>query len=158
MPPLPFFEITLGARADIEQVHEACRELGPAPEDYTPPRVTEGDEGLITFTVSDAQAVLVDQLNFCGDGGECIKPVNCATRFTHAVALYVRSGNGWRTAFSIFASDKVFVSTEYGTEKFQALVLKVFPGDWGCPEKEHYRDTCPVVVKWNGKQFTRKPL
>jgi len=26
------------------------------------------------------------------------------------------------------------------------IVLNVFPGDWGCPEKEQYRDTCPVVV------------
>jgi hypothetical protein len=29
---------------------------------------TAGDEGLQTFTVAGAQAVMVDELNFCGEG------------------------------------------------------------------------------------------
>lgn len=53
----------------IEGIRQSCRELGPATSDYVPPKVTEGDEGLRTFTVSGAQAVLIDELNFCGNGG-----------------------------------------------------------------------------------------
>jgi tetratricopeptide (TPR) repeat protein len=79
---------------EIKGIRQSCRELGPATSDYTPPRVTEGDEGLITFTVSGAQAVLIDELNFCGGGGECIHGVNCATGFTHNVAIYIRTGAG----------------------------------------------------------------
>ena len=48
------------AQKSIERVRESC------PSD-TP--VTSGDEGLMTFTVSGAQAVLVDELSFCGKGG-----------------------------------------------------------------------------------------
>jgi hypothetical protein len=74
---------------EIERVRQSCRALGPA-TDYTPPRVTEGDEGLITFTVSGAQAV--DQLNLCGNGCDCIHGANCATGGTHSVAIYIRTG------------------------------------------------------------------
>src|SRR5262249_55085411 len=56
-------------------------------------RNTSGDEGLEAFTVSGAQAVLVDALNFYGGGRLCIKSVNCATGYTHSVAIYVRYGN-----------------------------------------------------------------
>lgn len=62
---------------EIDQVRQSCRAIGPATSDYTPPRVSKGDEGLITFIVSGAEAVLVDELNFCGNGLECMHGVNC---------------------------------------------------------------------------------
>src|SRR5262249_20913186 len=104
---------------DIERIRGACREqLGPD----TP--VTSDDEGLRTFTMSGAQAVLIDELNFCADG-QCIHGVNCATGFTHSVAIYVRSGKTWRKALSTFASEPIFLSID-GTEKFRLMVLHVF--------------------------------
>jgi hypothetical protein len=149
---------------EIERVRQSGRGLGPATSDYTPPRVTEGDEGLITFTVSGAQAVLVDELNFCGGGFECMHGTNCATGFTHRVAIYIRTGNSWKKSLSIFASEPVLLSVEYGTEKFKALVLKVFSGDWECPVRTdapphiQSRDTCAAVVKWDGTSFVHKLL
>lgn len=116
---------------EIEGVRQSCRELGPATSDYTPPRVTEGDEGLVTFKVSDGQAVLVDELNFCGDGFECIHGVNCATGYTHDINIYVRSGRVWRNALSTFASEPIFLSIEHSTEKFRLMVLHVFAGETG---------------------------
>jgi len=145
---------------EIEGIRQSCRELGPATSDYTPPRVTEGDEGLITFTVSGAQAVLIDELNFCGGGGECIHGVNCATGFTHNVAIYIRTGKSWKKSLSIFASEPVFLDVERGTGKFEVLVLNVFAGDWGCPVRTNAppHDSCAAVVKWDGTRFVHKLL
>ena len=60
--------------------------------------------------------------------------VNCATGYTHDVAIYVRQGNVWRKSFSVAATEPIFLSVEpYGT-KFRALVLSVHAGwDLGCP-------------------------
>ena len=105
---------------------------------------------------------MVDELNFCG--GECIHGVNCATGFTHKVAIYVRSGNAWKRAISTFASGKVFLSTQYGTGKFKALVLRLFADDQNCPARgsraSHIgaRETCDAVVKWDGSKFTYNAL
>jgi hypothetical protein len=96
---------------EIGGLRQSCRELGPATSDYTPPKVTKDDEGLITFTASGAQAVLVDELNFCGDGG-CIHGVNCATGYTHNVAIYVHSRGIWKKSFSVDATEPIFLSTE----------------------------------------------
>ena len=137
---------------DIERIRAACREqLGPG----TP--VISGDEGLRTFTISGAQAVLIDELNFCAEG-QCIHGVNCATGFTHSVAIYVRSGKTWRKALSTFASAPIFLSIEYSTEKFRLMVLHVFAGDWGCPDRGKLRETCPAIVRWDGTKFTLKLL
>jgi uncharacterized protein len=131
---------------DIEAIRAACRE-GPNE------RNTSGDEGLRTFTVAGAPAVLVDELNFCA-GGECIHGVNCATGYTHNVAIYVRSGTTWRKALSTFASEPIFLSVDYGTETFRLMVLHVFSGDWGCPDRGNSRGKCPAIVRWNGSKFT----
>jgi hypothetical protein len=154
---------TIGARAEtpspvlrtlptdvqknIERIRTTCREeLGrDAP-------VTSGDEGLRTFTISGAQAVLIDELNFCADG-QCIHGVNCATGFTHSVAIYVRSGKSWKKALSTFASEPIFLSIENSTEKFRLMVLHVFAGEWGCPDRGKLRETCPVIVRWDGTKF-----
>jgi hypothetical protein len=143
---------------EIGRVRQACRGAVPCTSDNDPPRVTKDDEGLISFSVSGKQAVLVDELNFCGGGGNCFDGVNCATGFTHNIAIYVRSGNAWRKALSTFASEPVLLRIENGTQTFKSLVLKVFPGDWGCPPRTNYRDTCAAVVKWDGTKFVHALL
>jgi hypothetical protein len=143
---------------EIEQVRESC----PLDE-----KNTSGDEGLQTFTVSGAQAVLVDTLNFCGEGRRCLHSVNCATGYTHSVAIYVRYGNVWRKSFSVDATEPIFLSVEPYAEnpKFRALVLSVHAGwDLGCPVRNKNdgtawkREKCDFVVKWDGTKFTYKPL
>jgi len=47
------------------------------------------------------------------------KGSNCATG-THDVTIYVRSGNAWKKAFSVDATEPIFVSTEPSTGKFRA--------------------------------------
>jgi hypothetical protein len=145
---------------EITRVRQSCRELGPATSDYTPPKVTKDDEGLITFTVSGAQAVLVDELNFCGGAGECMHGINCATGFTHDVAISVRYRDMWRKSFSVDATEPIFLSIEPYTDKFRALVLSVHAGwDLGCPVRNKYdptawkREKCDFVIKWDGTRF-----
>jgi hypothetical protein len=127
-------------------------------------KTTSGDEGLATFTVSGAQAVVVDELKFCG-GGQCTHGVNCATGYTHSVAIYVRYGNVWRKSFSVDATEPIFLSIEPYADNFRALVLSVHAGwDLGCPVRNKNdltawkREKCDFVVKWDGTKFTHKPL
>jgi hypothetical protein len=61
---------------------------------------------------SGARAVLVGELNFCGDARTCIHGVNCATGYTHQVEIYVRRGNVWRKSFSVQATEPTFLSVE----------------------------------------------
>ena len=126
-------------------------------------KTTSGDEGLRAFTVSGADAVLVDELDLCG--GECFKGSNCATGFTHKVTIYVRSGNVWKKAFSVDATEPIFVSTEPYTGKFRALVLSVHAGwDLGCSVRNKNdptawkREKCDFIIKWDGSRFVHKPL
>jgi hypothetical protein len=77
---------------EIGEIRNAC----PSNE-----KNTSGDGGLQTFTVSGAQAVLIDELNFCGEGRTCIHSVNCATGYTHQVEIYVRRRNVWTKSFSV---------------------------------------------------------
>jgi hypothetical protein len=142
---------------DIERTRAGCRESND--RQFT--SGLTGDDGLRIFTVSGTQAVMVDELNFCG--GECNHGVNCATGFTHNVDIYVRSGSTWTKAFSKYVTEPVFLSTEYG--KFKALVLKVPAWDKECPSTssdptEWKRRSCDFVVRWdNGsKRFTYRPL
>jgi hypothetical protein len=153
-PARPAAPILRSLPSEAQELVEKVRESCPSEDNY----VTKGDEGLLTFTVSGAQAVLVDELRFCGTGFECMHSVNCATGFMHSVAIYVRSGGSWKKSLSTFASEPILLSLEYRTEKFKALLLKVFPGDWGCPEGTDWRDTCPAVVKWDGKSFVHNLL
>jgi hypothetical protein len=117
---------------------------------------------LQTFTVSGAQAVLVDQLNFCGGGLTCVHGVNCATGYTHQVEIYVRRGNAWTKSFSIQATEPIFLSVERSEKsKFRALVLSVGGGDdiLGCPIRNKNdpiawkHEKCDFVVKWDGTKF-----
>jgi hypothetical protein len=143
---------------NIEDVRAACREIGADTS------VTSGDEGLTTFTVSGAQAVLIDELNLCANG-QCIHGVNCATGFSHSVAIYVRYGNVWRRSFSVDATEPIFLSIEPYADKFRGLVLSVHGGgDLGCPVRNKNDPTawkhekCDFVVKWDGTRFTYRPL
>jgi hypothetical protein len=142
------------AKRMIETVRNSCL------SDMNP---TSGDEGLIEFTIQGSQAVLVDELNFCSNG-ECNHGVNCATGFTHDVAIYVRSGKSWRKVLSRNATEKIFLSLDPYTSKFRALVMSVHGGDEGCPFRDKNdptawkREKCDFVVKWDGTKFVWKPL
>jgi hypothetical protein len=126
-------------------------------------RTTSGDEGLIKFTVQGAQAVLVDELNFCDDG-QCNHGINCATGFTHDVAIYIRSGKSWRKALSRAATEETFLSLDPCTSKFRTLVVSVHGGDEGCPFRDKNdptawkKEKCDFIVKWDGTKFTYRPL
>jgi tetratricopeptide (TPR) repeat protein len=147
--------------SDVQRQIEEVRQSCPPSDEY----VTKGDEGLRTFTVSGAQAVLVDELNFCGWGLRCLHGVNCATGFTHSVAIYVRYGKAWRKSFSVDATEHIFLSIEPYSDTFRALVLSVHAGwDLGCPVRNKNdptawkREKCDFVVKWDGSRFVHKPL
>jgi hypothetical protein len=86
---------------EIEDVRAACRkyldEMGidasqtwGTPDANAIPAVSSGDEGLEVFTVSGAQAVMVNILELCG--GQCLKGANCSNRGSYSVAIYLRSG------------------------------------------------------------------
>jgi hypothetical protein len=151
LPTLP-----ADVQAAIERVRAACP---------TGSAVTSGDEGLRIFTVSGAQGVLVDELSFCG-GGQCLHGVNCATGFSHDVALYVRYGNAWRKSFAVQATEPIFLSVEPYGDKFRAMVVSVHGGDTDCPLRDKNdgaawkKEKCDFVVKWDdrSKRFTHRPL
>jgi hypothetical protein len=144
----------------------------PGPQTSTAPAsgptVSSGDEGLILFTVSGMQAVMVSDLELCD--GQCHTGANCSNRGSYGIAIYVRSINGtWRKALSTDARRSVFLSTD--NNKFKALVLSVAGGNKDCPTrdamyregKETYvfpawKQSCDAVVRWNGTKFTYKPL
>src|SRR5262249_2716698 len=147
----------------IKEIRERCLAI----ERENPPYGTaDDDDGLMTFTLSGAQAVLVDELSFCG--GECYHGVNCATGHMHLVEVYVRSGSVWRKVFSKQVTQPIFVSTENDphtgkSTRFRALVIKIGAEDKMCPaissdSTEWKRRSCDFVVKWDGAKFTFKPL
>ena len=92
---------------NIEEVRTACREywnnIGADPsQPISPlevaPRVSSGDDGLILFTVSGTQAVMVSNLALCG--GQCLKGAVCSTVGSYDINIYVRTGHAWRNALS----------------------------------------------------------
>jgi hypothetical protein len=144
---------------EIAEIRQSCREIDSS-------TVAEGDEGLRTFTVSGAQAVLIDELNVCGSRFDCIHGVNCATGYTHDVAIYVRSRDVWRKSFSVAATEPIFLSIDPYSDKFRALVLSVHGGDEDlrCPLRDKNagdawkHEKCDFVVKWDGAKFIYRPL
>ena len=153
------------AQKNIEQVRTACREWwidrGEDPNQpisslEVAPRVSSGDVGLILFTVSGTQAVMVSDQALCG--GQCLKGATCTTVGSYGLNIYVRTGQSWSNALSTTVSD-VFLST--GKEdytKFKALVLHVSGADNKHCLVKWWKQYCDVVVKWDGKKFTYKPL
>ena len=85
---------------------------------------------------------------------------NCTpTTGGYSVAIYIRSRNTWREAFSTSAIGSVFLSVN-DNDSFKALVLNIFSGDKNCPTYDncYWKWPCAVVVKWNGTKFIYKPL
>ena len=121
-------------------------------------RVSSGDEGLIQFTVSGAQAVMVSNHELCAR--QCIKGATCSTVGSYDINIYVRTGHAWRTALSTRATGDVFLSTGWVKEnifEFNALVLRVSGIDKNCRVKD-WKQFCDMLIKWDGKKFTYKPL
>src|SRR5438552_2962490 len=102
------------AQKHIEEVRNACREWRKdrdldlsepvSPSDVKPwilqvvPKVSSGDVGLILFTVSGAQAVMVDDQALCG--GQCLKGATCTNVGSYDLNIYVRTGKSWSNALS----------------------------------------------------------
>ena len=159
---------------NIEQVRTSCRDyftgFGVDPGQsfgYVSPRVSSGDEGLISFTVSGAQAVIVSDLHLCGD--QCIKGITCSTAGGSSFDIYVRTGNAWRNVLSTTAYGQPFLSLDYGGQafKFKAMVLAISGASKECPKRRIFLRTygptawkrpCDVIVRWNGAKFTYEGL
>jgi hypothetical protein len=150
---------------NIEDTRAACREamqyngidrsqsISPmAPEMRW---VSSGGEGLIQFTVSGAQAVMVSNHELCGR--QCIKGATCSTVGSYDINIYVRTGHAWRNALSTRAAGDVFLSTVGENNKLNALVLSVSGVDKNC-HVQNWKEFCDMVIKWDGKKFTYKPL
>jgi hypothetical protein len=139
----------------INGIRAECRQLQL--------KTSEGDEGLSLFTVSGAEAVLIDELDLCNDG-ICIHGVNCATGYSHSVEIHVRSGTAWKEALSVDATERIFLSVQPYGDQFRALVLSVHGGDKGCPIRDENdsmawkREKCEFVIKWDGANFVWTPL
>ena len=157
-------------QGEVEDVRAHCREHIDSVEGsgYTPQVVTSGDDGLIQFTLSGRQAVMIDDVELCG--GASFKGVNYSNRGSHSVVVYVRSGNSWRKILSTDAGEKVFLSVD-DNSGFRALVMSVLGGNKGCPTRpvvvreggksfvyQSWKFYCDVVVRWDGTKFTYKPL
>ena len=150
---------------NIEEVRTACREywnnIGADPsQPISPlevaPRVSSGDDGLILFTVSGTQAVMVSNLALCG--GQCLKGAVCSTVGSYDINIYVRTGHAWRNALSTRVG-AAFLSTDKETHtKFNALVLSVSGADNKHCHVPFWKQYCDMVVKWYGQKFTYKPL
>jgi hypothetical protein len=54
--------------------------------------ITEGDDGLVEFSVSGMRAVMVDNMELCG--GECLRGANCTNRNSYGLVIYVRQRGG----------------------------------------------------------------
>ncbi len=151
---------------NIEEVRDRCREWwnergeDPSQPIYpalVAPRVSSGDDGLILFTVSGAQAVMVSDQALCG--GQCLKGATCTTVGSYDLSIYIRTGQSWRNALSTSVCCDVFLSTDTVTyTKFIALVLHVSGADNKHCHVPFWKQYCDIVVKWDGKKFTYKPL
>jgi hypothetical protein len=147
---------------NIEGVRAASRaywnDRGIADSSDVPPfLVSSGDDGLISFTLSGAQAIMVDDPALCG--GQCVKGATCTTVGSYGLNIYVRTDHGWSNALSTMAGGPVFLSTDkedYTT--FKALVLHVSGADNKRCQVKWWKQYCDMVVKWDGKKFTFKPL
>jgi hypothetical protein len=141
---------------DIEETRASCR--------LAVDNVPSGDEGLVTFTVSGKQAVLVDPKLLC-DG--CYAGMNCSNRGTRDVRVYVLFGNAWKKVFlNENITGDIFVSKKPGvhTEELNALVVLLWMGNKECPTRRAVSNSFQLaearscVVRWNGTKFTYRPL
>ena len=159
---------------DIEEVRAKCREAlngaagiesafvvkrigapGWSNDQAAPEWITSGDNGLIQFTVSGAQAVMVSDLELCG--GLLLKSGNSNTVGSYALNIYVRAGDAWNNALSTMAGGSIFLSAD-SDGKFKALVLSVSGADEKNCKVKWWKEFCDMVVKWDGRKCTFKPL
>jgi hypothetical protein len=160
---------------EIEDLRVRCRAFGPKYKTLEEgssyqPDITSGDGGLVTFMLSGAPAVMVNDQYLCG--GECLRGANCTNRNSYSLAVYVRSGKTWRKVLKTDVVGDIFLSTDWvSSGEFRVMVLSVFSGNKDCPThdvlvregKEKYvfpawKQTCDAVVRWDGTKFTFKPL
>jgi hypothetical protein len=156
---------------EIENLRTSCREYGSKSmhsDDGSTyqPQITSGDDGLITFTLSGAPAVMVNHQYICG--GECLRGANCDNRNSYTIAIYRRSGSTYRKVFDTNVVGDIFLSTDWPKSyEFKVMVLSVFSGNKDCPTRDMkvegtvvpaWKQSCDAVVKWNGTKFTYKPL
>jgi hypothetical protein len=146
---------------DIEETRARCQQASD--------NVPQDDLGLVTFTVSGKQAVLVDPKLFC-DG--CYHGFNCTNRDTRDVRVYVLFGDAWRKVpFLETASitGDIFVSFVPGKfrpegQELNALVVELYEDNKECPTRNagsasaQSYEARSCVVRWNGTRFTYKPL
>ena len=144
---------------NIEETRARCQ--------HVVDNVPSGDVGLVTFTVSGKQAVLVDPKLLC-DGR--YHGTNCSNRDTRDVRVYVLFGDAWKKVLSNEnITGDIFVSNVPGKyrpkgQELNALVVNLFFGNKECPTR-HAPDNSSqqwearsCVVRWNGAKFTYKPL
>jgi hypothetical protein len=145
----------------IEGVRAACRtywnDRGIADSsDVLPFLVSSGDDGLISFTLSGTQAIMVSDQALCG--GQCVKGATCTTVSSYGLNIYVRTDHAWSNALSTMVGGPVFLSTDKDHTKFKTLVLHVSGADNKHCQVKWWKQYCDIVVKWDGKKFTYKPL
>jgi hypothetical protein len=144
---------------DIEETRARCQQAVD--------NVPSGDVGLVTFTVSGKQAVLVDPKLLCND---CYHGMNCTNRDTRDVRVYVLFGDVWRKVLSnAYITGDIFVSIKPGSYgsfwgELNALVVDLYIGNRECPTRRAASASAQMlemrscVVRWNGTKFTYKPL
>jgi hypothetical protein len=98
---------------------------------------------------------MVDDQALCG--GQCLKGATCTNVGSYDLNIYVRTGKSWSNALSTKVS-RVYLSTDSGDIKFKALVLSVSGADNKHCHVKWWKQYCDVVVKWDGKKFSFKPL
>jgi hypothetical protein len=148
----------------IEDLRASCREFGP--KETHQPDITSGDRGLITFTLSGAPAVMVNDQYICG--GECLRGANCDNRNSYTIAIFRRTGSTWRKVFDTNVVGDIFLSTDWPKSyEFKVMVLSVFSGNKDCPTRDMkvqdsvvpaWKQSCDAVVRWDGTKFTFTPL
>jgi hypothetical protein len=141
---------------NIERVRARCREYLKDHDDSMTV-IPSGNDGLEQFTLSGALAIMVSDLKLCGGG--CYKGITCDTGGRHMLAIYVRSGSTWNTAYEDQNGD-IFLSFDASKypPAFRAMVLGI-PGDGkDCPKRQHdmlmrtygpstWKQSCDVIVK-----------
>jgi hypothetical protein len=169
-----FSSLPAEAQKNIEEVRTSCRVYWNgwgilSDGDVMPLLVSSGDEGLISLSLSGAQAVMVSDLRLCsGSGGRwCLRGTTCSNNNGSSFEIYVRTGQALRKALSTVIYDPEFLSfDDNGT--FKAMVLTIRGDDKDCPPKrrmfirthglrpDHAR--CNVIVRWTGTKFTYEAL
>jgi hypothetical protein len=148
---------------NIEEIRAGCRAYWNArgiadSSDVLPFLVSSGDDGLISFTLSGTQAIMVSDQALCGD--QCLTGATCSNDVgTYGLNIYVRTDHAWSNALSTMVFGPVFLSTDKEDyTKFKTLVLHVSGADNKHCQVKWWKRHCDIVVKWDGKKFTFKPL